>query len=159
MGEPADGDEIDAARGDLGDIGEETPPEASVIARPSTILTASVNSAGLMLSSRIASAPSAKASCNWVERIHLDFDLHKVPDIAFRPPQCLRHTAGDGDMIVLDQHGIVEAEAMIVPPPARTAYFSIARKPGVVLRVQTICALWRATAATKLAVAVAIPLR
>ena len=43
--------------------------------------------------------------------------------------------------------------------PARTAYFSSARNPGVVLRVQTICALVPFAAATSEAVAVATPLR
>ena len=42
------------------------------------------------------------------------------------------------------------------PPPARTAYFSRARNPGVVFRVQTICALKSRTAETTVAVAVAI---
>src|SRR6185312_7464119 len=44
-----------------------------------------------------------------------------------------------------------------MPPPARTACFSRTRKPGVVLRVQTIRALCGFAAATRRAVAVAIP--
>src|SRR5215472_14332256 len=45
------------------------------------------------------------------------------------------------------------------PPPQRTAYFSSARKPGVVLRVQMMRALVCAIRATKAAVAVAMPER
>ena len=47
----------------------------------------------------------------------------------------------------------------LAPPPARTAYFSKARRPGVVFRVQTIFAPVPATASTKWCVAVATPLR
>ena len=36
-----------------------------------------------------------------------------MADAAFRPLQRLGDAAGDGDMIVLDQHGVVEAEPMI----------------------------------------------
>ena len=45
------------------------------------------------------------------------------------------------------------------PPPQRTAYFSRARRPGVVLRVQTIAAWVPATACTSARVAVATPER
>ena len=40
---------------------------------------------------------------------------------------------------------------MVVPPPQRTAYFSSARRPGVVLRVQTMRAPCGATSATHVA--------
>src|SRR5512139_2151411 len=45
------------------------------------------------------------------------------------------------------------------PPPTRTAYFSRARNPGVVLRVSTMVAPVPATSRTKAAVSVATPLR
>ena len=44
------------------------------------------------------------------------------------------------------------------PPPHRTAYFSSARQPGVVLRVSRIAAFVPSTSATNRAVRVAIPL-
>lgn len=55
--------------------------------------------------------------------------LRTAPSAAAMPPR-------RGDVIVLDHHRVVEADAMI--PPARTAYFSKARSPGVVLRVSEI---------------------
>ena len=45
----------------------------------------------------------------------------------------------------------------MAPPPSRTASFSRTRRPGVVLRVQTILALWPAIASTSERVAVATP--
>ena len=47
----------------------------------------------------------------------------------------------------------------LVPPPQRTAYFSKARRPGVVLRVSQMRALVCLTLSTKAAVAVAMPER
>ena len=43
-------------------------------------------------------------------------------------------------MVVLDEHAVVEAEAVVAAAPAATAYFSSARRPGVVLRVSRIAA-------------------
>ena len=63
-----------------------------------------------------------------------------------------------GEVIVLDQNRVVEAESVIAPPPHRTAYFSRKRQPGVVLRVSKIAARVPSTAATYRAVKVAIPL-
>ena len=47
----------------------------------------------------------------------------------------------------------------MLPPPARTAYFSTARRPGVVLRVHVTRVLWPLIAAATDAVTLAMPLR
>ena len=47
-------------------------------------------------------------------------------------------SAGGRDVVVLDEDAVVQARAMIRAPPMRTAYFSSARRPGVVLRVSTM---------------------
>ncbi len=46
---------------------------------------------------------------------------------------------------------------LLVPPPTRTAYFSSARRPGVVLRVSSTVALVPASASAHLRVWVATP--
>lgn len=65
------------------------------------------------------------------------FDLHRhAHSGAAHGAKRRRDAARRGDVIVLDHHRVVEADAVI--PPARTAYFSKARSPGVVLRVSEI---------------------
>jgi len=49
------------------------------------------------------------------QRIDLDFDLDEMTDAHSRPLHCRANSAGDGDVVVLDQDGIIEAEAMIEP--------------------------------------------
>src|SRR3954469_21336258 len=48
-----------------------------------------------------------------IERIDLEFDLDEMTDPRLRALQGFGDAAGDGDMVVLDQHGIVETEAVI----------------------------------------------
>ena len=89
------------------------PPEASAFIRPPMIATASRNCAGLILSSSTASAPSWQHFAQLVERIDLDLDLDQMADEILRRAQGGGDAARDRDMVVLDQHGVIEAEAMV----------------------------------------------
>ena len=88
-------------------------PEASVMARPPMRRTASASISGPMLSSSTASTPLAQRLVELVERIDLDLDLDQMPDAGARGADGRRHAAGRGDMVVLDQHGVIEAEAVV----------------------------------------------
>ena len=90
-----------------------TPPEASSTARAGAIATASRSVAGGMLSRRIASAPAASASSSCVERIDLHLDLHQMAGKGLGAANRLADPAGDGDVVVLDQDRVVEAEAVV----------------------------------------------
>ena len=48
-----------------------------------------------------------------VKRVDFELDLDQVPGMGPRPPQGRPDAAGQRDMVVLDQHRIVEAEAVI----------------------------------------------
>ena len=58
-----------------------------------------------------------------VELVDLDFDLDEVTDGRARRLQCWSNATGDGDMVVLDQHGVVEAEAVIDAAAATDGVF------------------------------------
>ena len=107
-----------------------------------------------MLSS--STAPRAPASCELRQRVHLDLDLDQVTHAARRLHRCA-DTAGDRDVVVLDQHRVSRPNRWLEPPPTRTAYFCAARRPGMVLRVHTTFALVPAIASTMPRVAEAIP--
>ena len=47
----------------------------------------------------------------------------------------LRDTTRGKDVVVLDEGGVIQPDSLVVAPPQRTADFSKARKPGLVLRV------------------------
>ena len=91
-------------------------PDASVIARPPTIATASRSIAGGMLSSSTASAPAASADFELREGIDLDLDPNQMPDRGAGAGDRRRDAARGRDVVVLDQHGIVEAEAVVAAP-------------------------------------------
>ncbi len=48
-----------------------------------------------------------------IQRIDLDLDLHEMADAAARGEDRRPDAAGHGDVVVLDQHAIVEAEAVV----------------------------------------------
>ncbi len=91
-----------------------TRPDASVIARPATMAHRAWRaSGGSILSSSTASTPSAERLLELAERIDLELDLDEMADTGARALQRGADAAGDRDMVVLDQHRIVEAEAVI----------------------------------------------
>ena len=71
-----------------------------------------------------------------VERRALHLDAHARRRRGQRAPRGLAHSAGERGVVLLDQDRVVAGRCGgSSPPPARTASFSSARSPGVVLRV------------------------
>ena len=136
-----------------------TRPDASLIARPPIIATARREIVERHIVEQHGVDAYAERLFELVERVDLDLDLDEMADMAAHAPDRLGDAAGDGDMVVLDEHGVVEAEAMVGAAARAHRIFLERAQSGVVLRVQTMRALVCATAATSRAVAVAIPLR
>ena len=93
-----------------------------------------------------------------LQRVALDLDRHT------RRATLARARDGQGDvaadrreMVVLDEHARREVHAVIRAAAARTAYFSSARQPGVVLRVSRIFAPVPRHRVDERAVSVAMP--
>src|SRR5262249_37980703 len=57
--------------------------------------------------------PDLEHLAQLIERIDLDLDLDQVAGGGLRALERRADSSGDGDVVVLDQHGIVEAEAMV----------------------------------------------
>ena len=83
---------------------------------------------------RVAPAASASSSCS---RLCASISIGMSHCAARIRVHRRRDAAGQPDVVVLDQDAVVEASRWLVPPPARTAYFSSSRSPGVVLRVSS----------------------
>ena len=48
-----------------------------------------------------------------LERIDLEFDFYEMADGGAGAFECPADAAGDGDVVVLDQHRVIEAEAVV----------------------------------------------
>ena len=90
-----------------------TRPEASLIARPPIIATPRRRSSSDMLSSSTASTLAAERLFELGERVDLDLDLDEMADMGADAADRLGDGAGDGDVVVLDEGRVVEAEAMV----------------------------------------------
>ena len=101
-----------------------------------------------MLSRRTQSIFSRITTCSCVQRIDLDFDFRHVSGRGPRRPDGGRNAACRDDVIVLDQHGVEQADAVIVAAAAAHGVFLEGSKPGVVFRVSTIFAFVPAIAST-----------
>ncbi len=112
-----------------------------------------------MLSSSTASAPSGSASASCASVSTSTSILTRWPIACARPLDRRPHAAGDGDVVVLDQHGVIEAEAVVGAAADPHGVLLQRAQPGVVLRVQQIRVRVPATARTTRAVAEAMPLR
>ena len=66
----------------------------------------------------------------------LDLDLALGIGLTGAPDRS-GQAARERDVVLLDQDRVVQAHAVVRPPPAATAAFSSARRPGVVLRVSS----------------------
>ncbi len=95
MRQPADRQQIDPGRGDRRRGFGVMRPEASVIARPSTIATARRSMSGPMLSSSTASTPQRQRLLELRQRVHLQLDLHQMADAGARALDRGAHAAGD----------------------------------------------------------------
>ena len=76
-----------------------------------------------------------------IERVDLDLDLDQMPGRRLGARQHRADAARDRDVVVLDQHRVVEAEAVIEAAAAADGVFLQRAQPGVVLRVQMMRAL------------------
>ena len=88
-------------------------PEASEIARPPITCTASRSMAGVMLSSSTASTPASSASPSCARSSTSHSSLTMWPTARRARAIAVAHAAGKGDVVVLDQHAVIEAEAMV----------------------------------------------
>ena len=132
-------------------------PEASVTARPATISTARRRVGGSMLSSSTASNAVVERLGELVERVDLELDLDEVAGMGARPFRAAPTPPASATWLSLISIASSRPKRWLAPPPSRTASFSRMRRPGVVLRVQTILALWPSIASASERVAVATP--
>ncbi len=125
-----------------------TPPDASVTARPATLATAGSEHVERHVVEQHGIGAVRERLIELGERRDLDLDLDHVAGLRACALQSRPDAARRDDVIVLDEDGVVEPEAVVGPPPARTASFSNARSPGVVLRVSMMRARVPATFST-----------
>ena len=124
VGKPPDRDQIDAGRGNRGNrFRTYAAAGFGDHANRQRFRTASLSCADVMLSSSTASIGSRKRLAQLIERIDLDFDLHHVPDARAHARDRFVNRAGEREVIVFDQHGVVEAEAMIAAAAAAHGVF------------------------------------
>ena len=136
------------------------PPLASSGTRPPVRRTASAISSSLMLSSRIRSGGSGRASrsSSWSS---------VVTSTSTGSPGCrprMASSAGSTPPAAMTWLSLTIAmswrlERWLTPPPQRTAYFCSARRPGSVLRVSSTRVGDPSSASTQREVAVAMPER
>ncbi len=62
-------------------------------------------------------------SCNWVEIVDLDFHLQHVAGVGAHALDSRLDAAGGDEVVVLDQHGVVEAEAVVEAAAAAYGVF------------------------------------
>ena len=94
-----------------------TPPEASSRARPAVSATASRSSVERHVVEEDRVDAGLERLCDLAERVALDLD-RKVAGRADEPDS-IRDGAGRTQVVVLDEDGVVEPEAMVAAPAAR----------------------------------------
>ena len=121
VSERADGDEVDAGRGDLGrgrerdaagrlELGSFGPPSLAAASRAAT---AERSPEIVMLSRRRRSAPASSAA--WTSSVFADLDLDRHAGLRIaRPADRLGDAAGQRGVVLLDQDRVVKAHAVIV---------------------------------------------
>ena len=158
VGEGADRDEVGAGRRVGGDrCPGSRRPETSTGQRPATSATAAATSAGLMLSTQHQVGAGLDGHLDLLEGVALDLARSGRASGAgpAPPPPRWRRPAR---WLSLSRMPSESEPRWLAPPPARTAAFSRARRPGVVLRVSRMRAVGPA-ASTKRRVRVATPER
>ena len=86
-------------------------PEASVIARPPTIATARRSVSAVHVVEKDGVEPLPQRFGELVERIDLELDLDEVAGGGLGAPEGRADAARHRDVVVLDQHRIVEARS------------------------------------------------
>ena len=89
------------------------PPEASVTRRPATRSTPEPEPLGPEVVEQHGVGADLEQLVELLERVDLHLDLHQVADPGPHPPHGLGDRAGQDEVVVLDQHGVVEAEAVV----------------------------------------------
>ena len=135
------------------------PPEASSTSRPATISTAwRIAAASMLSSSSDVGDAGVEHLAQLLERIDLDLDLDQMSGAGARALQHGADAAGDRDVVVLDQHGVVEPEAMVEPAAAAHRVFLQRAQAGRGLaRAADARVACRAMRRTNSCVAVATP--
>ena len=120
-------------------VSTDTLPDTSTGNRPSTIFTHSATCSGVMLSSNTRSAPASMAVLTWSRWSHSTCTLSPGQRSRARATACGidRPARWLSLMSTLSER----LPRWLTPPPARTAAFSRARRPGVVFRVSRTRAL------------------
>src|SRR6185436_5134963 len=133
-----------------------TLPDASSLALPSQMATASRIVAIDMLSSRIRSTPSASAS-RTLSSERVSTSISKVvPEVRTRWTAAVIEPAKSMWLSFINTMS-KRPVRWFCPPPSRTASLSVVRRPGAVLRVSRMTAFVDETASTNMRVNVAIP--
>ena len=88
-------------------------PEASVIARPSTICHRAAQRVRVHVVEQYRVDPVLQRLGELVERIDLELDLDQVAGMRAGAFERGADAAGERDVVVLDQHRVIEAEAMV----------------------------------------------
>ena len=142
VGQRAHGQVVHAGGGVLAARARVSPPVASNSARSPTAATTRRSSSGRMLSQSRKSAPAAHRRLGLGDRAHLYLDRHIRVRLADQTVR-LGYPAGGADVVVLDHRHVVEPHALVDAAAGPDRVFSSARRPGVVLRVSSTCALCR----------------
>ena len=121
-----------------------TPPAARPAPTALRRRTASRIWSGFMLSSSTMSGLAARAASNCVEIVDLDFEREARAELLPRPPHRLgdgARAADRGEVIVLDEHAVAEAHAMVVA--AATAHRVFLQQPPARRRLARVQHLTR----------------
>ena len=114
VGEPADRDHVHAGRRHVAGGGGVIPPDASVSALPRVMPTAVASVARSMLSSSTASTPIAQRLVEFREACRPRPRSSPCARRRVSPASTAsRHASRDRPVVVLDQHRVVQAEAVI----------------------------------------------
>ena len=89
------------------------PPEASVIMRPSTMRDRLAQGGRVHVVEQHGVEAQRQGFLELRQRIDFELDLHHVADAGAHAFDRLADAAGDGDVVVLDQHRVIEAEAVV----------------------------------------------
>ncbi len=91
------------------------PPDASRVARPSVRRT-EIGDREVIQQYAIDAARIREHLVELRERVDLDLDLYEVAGMLASAIERRANAAGDRDVVVFDEDGVVETEAMVLAP-------------------------------------------